>query len=787
MHRRLLSHFLWLWLLLWPFANVLPVQGGDAKTPDAPLARPYPILFVTQLPVAADFTTIGSTFGNHHADVRSAGRGGDLWILYPDGTRKNLTQAAGYGSTAPDGFQDADAIAVRDPAVHWDGTKAIFSMVIGAPEERYQVETYYWQLYEITGLGKDETPVISKVANQPQGYNNISPIYGTDDRIIFTTDRPRSGEAHLYPQLDEYEEAPTNTGLWSLDPVSGNLRLLNHAPSGNFTPFIDSYGRVVFTQWDHLQRDQQADADAHAGTGLECDSGGGYGTFNYANESAAAAVLESRTEVYPEPRSCRSELLAGTNLVGHTINQFFPWTILEDGSEGEILNHLGRHELHGYIAAAISGDPIVEDYYGQTSRFNPNRILNMFQIDEDPLHPGTYYGVDAPEFSTHAAGQVISLTAPIGLDADHIAITYVTNRETSSYTEEGDSPDPNHSGLYREPLPLSDGTLVVVHTDETRADKLEGNPTNSRYAFRLKTLQKGVGDDWVAGATLTPGITKTIRYWDPDNEVTFNGNLWELNPVEVRPRTPPQRLTVPLDDKVLAMFTQAGVSPATLQAYLVENNLALAVTQNVTTRDDFDFQQPFNLQVAGGGVKTSGATGQLYEVSYLQFFQADQIRGWRGGGDEIRPGRRVLAQVMHDPLALQSNPALTNPNAPAGSVKVAADGSAAAFVPAQRALSWQLTDDEGVGVVRERYWVTFQPGEIRVCGSCHGLNDLDQAGNTVPTNSPQALLALLNEWKPDGNPDDDPTPTPSPSPSPSPEPLPSATPDEFLYMPSATK
>ncbi len=97
------------------------------------LARSYPILFVTQLPIAADFTTIGSTFGNHHADLRSVGRGGDLWILYPDGTLKNLTQAAGYGSTAPDGFQGADAIAVRDPAVDWEGQKALFSMVIGAP------------------------------------------------------------------------------------------------------------------------------------------------------------------------------------------------------------------------------------------------------------------------------------------------------------------------------------------------------------------------------------------------------------------------------------------------------------------------------------------------------------------------------------------------------------------------------------------------------------------------------------------------------------------------------
>lgn len=109
-----------------------PSQAGAASLAGGQPTTPYPILFVTQIPIAADFTTIGSTFGNHRGTMQSVGRGGDLWIRYPDGTLKNLTQAAGYGVT---GFQDDNAIAVRDPAVHWEGSKAIFSMVIGAPEQ----------------------------------------------------------------------------------------------------------------------------------------------------------------------------------------------------------------------------------------------------------------------------------------------------------------------------------------------------------------------------------------------------------------------------------------------------------------------------------------------------------------------------------------------------------------------------------------------------------------------------------------------------------------------------
>jgi hypothetical protein len=49
--------------------------------------------------------------------------------------------------------------------------------------------------------------------------------------------------------------------------------------------------------------------------------------------------------------------------------------------------------------------------------------------------------------------------------------------------------------------------------------------------------------------------------------------------------------------------------------------------------------------------------------------------------------------------------------------------------------------------VRERYWLTFQPGEVRVCTSCHGLSDKDQAGHGAPANPPQALQALLEHWQ----------------------------------------
>jgi hypothetical protein len=114
-----------------------------------------------------------------------------------------------------------------------------------------------------------------------------------------------------------------------------------------------------------------------------------------------------------------------------------------------------------------------------------------------------------------------------------------------------------------------------------------------------------------------------------------------------------------------------------------------------------------------------------------------------GGQVDPRSGRRTLAREMHDPEA-RNPPA---PGAPPGSVAIAADGSMAALVPAHRAMTWQLTSPAGAPVVRERYWLTFQPGEIRICTSCHGLNTEDQAGDAMPINSPEALRTLLRFWK----------------------------------------
>jgi hypothetical protein len=728
----------------------LPSAAHQALAAGPALANP--LLFVTHVPTPYDVITTVTTFNNHTGDVHAAGRGGDLWLRYADGTLKNLTAAAGFGVAS--GLQSANGIAVRDPAVSWDGTKAIFSMVVGAPAQPIATPpAYFWQIYELTNLGQviqnqSSVPIIQKVPNQPAGYNNITPVYGTNGRIIFTSDRPRNGQASLYPLLDEYNMRPTNSGLWSFDPSNGDLFQLDSSPSGDMTPIIDSFGRVIFIRWDHLERDQQTDVDALAkiaNPNAQCQ----WCTFNYADESAAAAKLATNVEYFPEARPPRTDLLVPINAAGHHMNEFLPWQINQDGTTPETINHVGRHELLAHIPAAFTNDPNLQTLNGApVGAFNQNRVITFLQIKEDPTSPGTYYGVNAKEL-THASGQLFKMNGAPGTDADHMAITYIT--DPSSFP----SNPVSTIGHFRDPLPMSDGTLVAAHTANGGFESFNpGNPTGpSAFDFRLYTM----GPDaahlgfQTSSQLLTAGLpTKTLSYYDANTLISRSSiQLWELQPIEVGARTIPTAPGAPpLAAPEQAAFTQAGVTPAQLQAFLTQNNLALIVSRNVTTRDHSDVQQPFRLQIGTNGAISAPGSGTLYDISALQLLQADQLRGISGNGTANFPpvpGRRVLAEPLHDPTTLQYQPA--NPSGPASSVALGNDGSMAAFVPARRAMTWQLTDSIGTPVVRERFWLTMQPGEIRVCASCHGINQTDQSGQGVPTNTPQALTALLQSWK----------------------------------------
>ena len=694
--------------------SAAPRQAAQA----APVAKAIsnPILFVTQVPVPRGdpFGSRLSAFANHTPSTGSTPRGGDLMLRYPDGSLRNLTREAGYGM---DGFQGANAIAVREPAVHWSGTKAIFSMLVGSPVGQYDAVTSKWQLYEVTGLGQGQRATITKVPRQPTAYNNVSPVYTSDDRILFTSDRPRRGEAHLYPNLDEYESTPTITGIFRLDPASGSLTILNHAPSGAYNPTIDSYGRVIFTRWDHLQRDQQQDGALTLGYD--------YRPFNFASEASNAARLGLVHDTFPEQRPLlntpNSQSPYGP-VTGYTSNLFTPWQMNQDGSEELTLNHLGRQEMVGYLPRSFVNDPSLRDSANQAHFANRKEIrmdAGIMHIREDPVRRGTYFGIYAREFGQGSANELVKFNGAPTLTAEDMVFTSAAAPST---------------GRYRNPLPLSSGDLVASHTS------LGEDAFNSaaQPELRLHQLTLDGSGLYRPGPALTSGIRKSVQWWSSSGtRLEYNGLLWELDPVEVASRTPPPATTMPVvEAPEQAVLDAEGVNAQQLRQWLRDNDLALIVTRNQTSRDRNDKQQPFNLRVPGG-VRKTGDDGRVYDIAHYQIVQGNLVRAYDG----FQRGRRIVAQ----PMSRGANPA--NPSGPAGSVKIAADGSTAAFVPANRALSWQTVDPNGEPIVRERVWVTLQPGEIRTCAGCHGENKVNQAGQPAPVNQPQALRELMRHWK----------------------------------------
>lgn len=772
-----------------------------------------PILYVTQMPsvddalnnqdrnITATHTSFMSAMQNPQADTKNVGRGGALWVRYADGRRFNLTSLAGYGGAVDGngnatGFQGANGIAVSHPSMHWNGAKAVFAMVVGAPASAGDTSTFHWQLYEVSNFatppasGQNPAPTITLVQGQLSNYNNLYPCYDTQDRIIFVSDAPMGLQPQLYPQLDEYLAMPTNTGLWRIDPSNGNqLKHIVHQPSGCFTPFIDSYGRVIFVQWDHLSRDTSATYDRPKNAALgENWTQAFNGDGNYSSEAANATFTlgtpqnYSQLNTYPEPRNFDATALdylntsgpgapygpiatnsGQTTIKGNAFNQFFPWECREDGSGHETQNHVGRHEFSSTVSAALGGDSNIV-----TANF-ANRTTHFLNIVEDPSNPGSYYCVTMPEFGTYASGNILRYNGAMGLDADTMALTQMTNGANVPNTTFGLSPSATPIDVYRCPTPLSGFTgnptsILASHTTTTRYAAnagVDAQHPRAYYSFRLRMLDLSGSffvPDTSAGNAITPATPQNVSlsYYAGGQLITYQSTggsdptpLWELDPVEIRSRTRPAQLASPIASVEQAVFDEEGVHSPTFQNYLAQRDLAVVINRNSTRRDAADKQQPFNLKVSWSATQTTGATGNIYDIGWLQLIQADALRAYTLNGQNINAlpvaGRRILPMPLHQNLS--EMPAVQG--APPGSVKLGDDGSWAAVVPAKRAVTWNLLDGAGTrSVVKERYWVSFAPGEVRTCAVCHGVNTQDQAGNLgVPTNKPNALRALLQFWK----------------------------------------
>jgi hypothetical protein len=733
-----------------------------------------PIMFVSQMPLARDMETRMSAFGNHQGSTEAAGRGGDLFILYPaspdspHGCLRNLTRELGLGE--PGVLQGDQSIAVRDPAISHDATCALFSMVQGAPLDSGNQETsreFYWQIHEVCGLDADDTPRITRLAGQPDNQNNIAPIYATDsvNTVLFVSDKvPRDSAArHLYPRLDEYELLPTTTGLWSLDRTTEAVELLLDTPSGAFTPLTDSCGRTLVSSWDHLQSD------------IYTFGTNGRHSWNLTDESADAPFAE-QFEYFPSPIDHADPRVLSIHpeygqLKTHKIKLFFLWELKDirafNGQVhtrlggAETINHIGRHQLDFFFEPSfIRAQSGLSDF---SHPFGRARSLEdgIMYAAEDPTEAGTFFFTDAQHFQKNGAGRLLKIRARCTASAEGAFPVGITPR------------DVDRLGAYRDPLPLSDGQLVAVYT-ATEADTRDAGSaaggvftTQPNYVFSLVSMVPQ-GDIYEPGAPLVSGIGRHVELFGVHfaNRTSYDGAFSLIDPVEVRPRNPVAPHSIGLPATVETAFAQAGVSAGEFVDWLRERELAVLVVNNVTSRNADDEQQPYNLLadtergLGAASIKASRPT-PVWPVRYLQIFEgvARRVNGFFGGADGTAPsippvdlvaGRRVVASPYADATGLSDVATSAVGRDPAlrpASVRIALDGSVAAVVPAGRAFSYQLTDAAGFPIVTERVWLTARPGEIVACGSCHAPDTVDQAGREQQTNVPIALTELLGRYK----------------------------------------
>ena len=186
---------------------------------------------------------------------------------------------------------------MREPCVHWSGTKALFSMVIGGTTQN-DYRQVFWQIYEVSGLGAGQTVQIVRLP-QPANANNVSPIYGSDDRILFTSDRPLNGNAAAVSAARRVRvDADRHRTL-----VDAARRHRSAAPRPRrlgrlHARWSPPTAASIFTRWDHLQRDQQNDEGTLA-----------FGAFNYAAENQHPGARHATPRSSP---SCAASRRAAT-------------------------------------------------------------------------------------------------------------------------------------------------------------------------------------------------------------------------------------------------------------------------------------------------------------------------------------------------------------------------------------------------------------------------------------------------------------------------------------------
>jgi hypothetical protein len=129
---------------------------------------------------------------------------------------------------------DDPAGAVRDPQVHYDGTKILFSYRRGGSP--------HFQLYEINADGTG----LTQLTREP--FDDIEPAYLPDGGIVFCSSRCNRYVPCWYVQV---------ATLHRCDADGSNIRPLSSNIEQDNTPWTLPDGRVLYTRWEYVDRSRE--------------------------------------------------------------------------------------------------------------------------------------------------------------------------------------------------------------------------------------------------------------------------------------------------------------------------------------------------------------------------------------------------------------------------------------------------------------------------------------------------------------------------------------------------
>ncbi|HUT33987.1 MAG TPA: hypothetical protein VNE39_10930 [Planctomycetota bacterium] len=120
---------------------------------------------------------------------------------------------------------------VRDPQVHYDGTRILFSYRRGGQP--------YYHLHEVNADGSG----LRQLTDGP--FDDIEPVYLPDGDIVFCSSRCNRWVACWYTQV---------AILYRCDADGRHIRMLSSSIVHDNTPWVLPDGRLLYTRWEYVDR-----------------------------------------------------------------------------------------------------------------------------------------------------------------------------------------------------------------------------------------------------------------------------------------------------------------------------------------------------------------------------------------------------------------------------------------------------------------------------------------------------------------------------------------------------